>query len=207
VIGIPAIFLDRDGVINENRADHVTRWDDFRPVRSALSGLRMLNALGLPIYVVTNQGIVGKGQISADDLAAIHAHMVALVERHGGRIDGVYACPHRADDDCACRKPRPGMFLQAAREHDLDLSRSYYVGDALTDVAAGQAAGCTTILVQTGRGLTQTLRAQAQTYSGYYVAHDLPHVARFIAHHRALQQGRARALPSLRFMMQGVKSM
>lgn len=203
----PAIFLDRDGVINENRPDHVTRWSEFNPIPGALPGLRKLGLLGLPIYVVTNQGIVGKGVIGADALASIHDRMAALVERHGGRIDGVYACLHRADDGCTCRKPLPGLFLQAARDHDLDLSRSYYVGDALTDVAAGQAAGCLPILVRTGRGRTQTLRAQAQDYSGYYVADDLQHVARFIAHHQRTQTSRMHPLSALRFMVRGMGSL
>ncbi len=202
----PAIFLDRDGVINENRADHVTAWEHFVPVPGALAGLRSLAGLDLPIFVVTNQAIVGRGQLSAAALDALHARMCDLVARHGGKIAQVYACTHRVEERCGCRKPAPGMFLQAAREHDVDLARSYYVGDALTDVAAGQAAGCTTVLVRSGRGLTQLLREQARAYSGYYVARDLPHAARFIAHDRARGAGRPSLISRLRLAVNNVQS-
>jgi D-glycero-D-manno-heptose 1,7-bisphosphate phosphatase len=201
----PAIFLDRDGVINENRADHVTAWDDFAPVPGALTGLRMLAALGLPVVIVTNQGIVGRGEITVAELDALHARMRNLVSRHGGRITQVYVCPHNAQDRCDCRKPAPGMFHRAAGEHNIDLAASYYVGDALTDVAAGQAAGCTTVLVRSGRGLTQLLRQQAQAYSGYYVARDLSHAARFIAHDRARRIGRPSLVSTMRLAVNSVQ--
>ena len=156
--------------------------------------------------MVTNQAIVGRGQLSAAALDALHARMCDLVARHGGKIAQVYACTHRVEERCGCRKPAPGMFLQAAREHDVDLARSYYVGDALTDVAAGQAAGCTTVLVRSGRGLTQLLREQARAYSGYYVARDLPHAARFIAHDRARGAGRPSLISRLRLAVNNVQS-
>ena len=201
----PAIFLDRDGVINENRADHVTTWADFVPVHGALAGVRALSRLGLPIFVVTNQAIVGRGIITAEALDDLHARMRRLISAHGGQISGVYACPHRPEDDCGCRKPRPGLFRRAAHEHGLDLSQSYYVGDALTDVAAGQVAGCTTVVVRTGRGLAQILCQQAQPYSGYYVARDLLHAARFIAHDRARRAGRSHLVSTLRLALHDVE--
>jgi D-glycero-D-manno-heptose 1,7-bisphosphate phosphatase len=202
----PAIFLDRDGVINENRADHVTAWDDFVLVRGALAGLRVLSDLHMPTFVVTNQAIVGRGVITPEALEALHARMCTLLAGHGGRITAVYACPHRPADRCACRKPRPGLFFQAAHEHGLDLSGSYYIGDALTDVAAGQAAGCTTVVVCTGRGRTQMLRPEAQPYSGYYVARDLWHAARFIAEDRKRRAGRSpRLLSAMRLALCNVQ--
>lgn len=194
----PAIFLDRDGVINENRADHVLRWEDFAPVRGALSGLRQLAGLGLPIFVVTNQAAVARGDITGAGLDLLHARMARLVAAHGGRIDGVYYCPHTAHDNCDCRKPLPGLFHQAARAHGLSLGDSYYVGDALTDIAAGQAAKCRTTLVQTGRGMVQLLQQQARSYSGYDVARDLTHAARVIKAEEARRAGRPRTLMGLR---------
>jgi len=182
----PAIFLDRDGVINENRVDHVLRWDDFAPIPGALDALRRLSRLGLPIFVVTNQAVVGRGALTPAALDEIHARMGALAARHGGRITHVYACPHRPEERCPCRKPRPGLFLRAAWERGLDLTRSYYVGDALSDIAAGQAAGCVTIAVQTGRGRTQLALPEARRYSGYHLARDLADAARFIGRHHAL---------------------
>lgn len=201
----PAIFLDRDGVINENRADHVTRWDDFVPVPGALGGVRALSGLGLPIFVVTNQAIVGRGVITAEALDALHTRMCKLIADHGGRVSGVYVCPHRPEDNCNCRKPRPDLFVRAAHEHGLDLGQSYFIGDALTDVAAGQAAGCTTVVVRTGRGLAQILCPQAQPYSGYYVARDLLHAAQFIAHDQARKTGRPRLFSALRLALHDVQ--
>jgi D-glycero-D-manno-heptose 1,7-bisphosphate phosphatase len=201
----PAIFLDRDGVINENRADHVTSWAEFALVPGALAGLRALTALGLPLVVVTNQAIVGRGQITAEALNDLHASMRTLLAQHGCPITAVYACPHRPEDGCGCRKPQPGLLFRAAREHNLDLGSSYYVGDALTDIAAGQAAGCTTVVVRTGRGLSQTLREQARSYSGYYVAHNLRDAARCIAHDRAQRMGRDNLFSTMRLALHGVR--
>ena len=201
----PAIFVDRDGVINENRVDHVTTWDDFVPIPGALAGLRALSSLGLPIFVVTNQAIVGRGVITARALDALHGRMCALVAGHGGHITGVYVCPHRPEDHCGCRKPQPGLFLQAVREHNLDLGQSYYIGDALTDVAAGQAVGCTTVLVCTGRGLTQVVHQQAQPYTAYYVARNLKHAAQFIAHDRARRTGHGSLLSTIRLALDNVR--
>ena len=193
----PAIFLDRDGVINENRADHVMAWDQFVFVRGALAGLRTLAALDVPVIVVTNQAVVGRGDLPAETLQALHDRMCRLIERHGGRITAVYVCSHRPEDGCACRKPLPGLFVEAARDHDLDLASSYFIGDALTDIAAGQAAGCTTVLVRTGRGLAQMFSPHAQPFSGFYVARDLPRAARFIVRDLAHKQGRERHLFAL----------
>jgi D-glycero-D-manno-heptose 1,7-bisphosphate phosphatase len=158
-MGIRAIFLDRDGVICENRSDHVKNWGEFRFLPGAQNGLAALGRLGLPIIVVTNQAIIGRGMVPASVVDDIHQRMVAGVEANGGRIDRVVYCPHRPEDRCACRKPEPGMLLQVADEMDIDLSQSYLVGDAATDLIAGQLVGCRSFLVLTGRGLQQLLSA------------------------------------------------
>lgn len=149
------IFLDRDGVINENRADHVKCWREFAFLPGALEALRLLSERHYRIFIVTNQAAVNRGQLSPATLDDIHARMIAAAEAHGARIAGLRSCPHRDDEACACRKPRPGMLLSLAAERQIDLSQSYFIGDAITDVAAGHAAGCRTILVRTGRGLEQ----------------------------------------------------
>ncbi len=158
-MGIRAIFLDRDGVICENRSDHVKSWDEFRFLPGAQNGLAALGRLGLPIIVVTNQAIVGREMVPASVVDDIHRRMVAAVEASGGCIDRVVYCPHRPEDGCTCRKPGPGMLLQVADEMDIDLSQSYLVGDAATDLIAGQLVGCRIFLVLTGRGLQQLLPA------------------------------------------------
>jgi len=154
-----AIFLDRDGVICENRSDHVKSWDEFQFLPGAKDSLAALSRLGLPIIVVTNQAIVGRGMVPASMVDDIHRRMVAEVEAYGGRIDRVVYCPHRPEDRCGCRKPEPGMLWQTADEMGIDLTQSYLVGDAATDLMAGQRVGCRLIMVLTGRGLQQLLPA------------------------------------------------
>lgn len=157
MIDMRAIFLDRDGVICENRPDHVKSWDEFRFLPGAKDSLAALSRLGLPMVVVTNQAIVGRGMVPAGVVDDIHRRMVAEIEAHGGRIDRVVYCPHRPEGRCGCRKPEPGMLLQMADEMSIDLSRSYMVGDAATDLVAAQQVGCQPFLVLTGRGLQQLL--------------------------------------------------
>ncbi|HEX2907701.1 MAG TPA: D-glycero-beta-D-manno-heptose 1,7-bisphosphate 7-phosphatase [Phototrophicaceae bacterium] len=147
-----AIFLDRDGVINQNRIDHVKSWDEFEFVPGALESIRALTETGLPIFVVTNQAVINRGMVSIETLDGIHNRMQAEVRRAGGCITKVYHCPHDNHEACTCRKPEPGMLQHAAQEFNIDLRQSYMVGDAWTDVAAGVAVGARSILVLTGRG-------------------------------------------------------
>lgn len=147
-----AIFLDRDGVINENLPDHVRTWADFRFLPGALDALRALTALGFPMFIVTNQAAIGRRLVSQARIETIHRRMLAEIRRAGGEIAEILYCPHEPNAGCRCRKPAPGMLLSAAARFGLDLERSVLVGDAATDLLAGQSVGCRTILVQTGRG-------------------------------------------------------
>jgi D-glycero-D-manno-heptose 1,7-bisphosphate phosphatase len=147
-----AIFLDRDGVINENRVDHVKSWDEFSFIPGALESIRRLTDTGLPIFVVTNQAAVNRGLMTVDTLNDIHNRMKEAVCQAGGKITHVYHCPHDNHEDCDCRKPKPGMLQQAAEDFNIDLSKSFLVGDAWTDVAAGVTVGARGILLMTGRG-------------------------------------------------------
>src|SRR5579883_3144754 len=126
-----AVFLDRDGVINENRADYILHPDEVEFVPRVLRGLALLAAAHLPCYVVTNQAAVGRGLLSEAGLAAIHERIAAEAQKAGARLAGFYHCPHRADERCRCRKPRIGLFEQAAAEHGITLERSYYIGGGL----------------------------------------------------------------------------
>lgn len=149
----PAILLDRDGVININRPDHVKCWSEFRFVPGALSALIVLSRLDLPIAIVSNQAIVSRGLISERQLDIIHERMLSVIQAASARVDQIFYCPHDAHEKCNCRKPEPGLLLNAAESLDLDLSNSVFVGDAFTDVQAGKRANCKTVLVLTGRGL------------------------------------------------------
>ncbi len=158
----PAIFLDRDGVIIENRANYVRTWKDVVFYEQALEALRRLRDTPYAVVIVTNQSAVGRGILTREQADEINRKVVAHIRSAGGRIDAAYLCPHAPDAGCACRKPHPGMLLQAAKELSLDLTHSWMVGDALTDIQAGQAAGVGhTVLVRTGRGRAQLPLVQA----------------------------------------------
>lgn len=145
----PAVFFDRDGTLMEE----VSYCRDPREVRvfagaaAAVAGLRRA---GYKIFVATNQAGIGRGLMTADDYRAVHAEF--LRQLGADLLAGVYYCPHAPAAGCACRKPQPGMVHAAARDHALDLSRSWFVGDKESDIGCGRAAGLRTILVQTGYG-------------------------------------------------------
>jgi D-glycero-D-manno-heptose 1,7-bisphosphate phosphatase len=172
-----AVFLDRDGVICKNRADYVKSWDEFLFLPGAKQGIATLSKLNIPIVVVTNQSAIGRGIMSAEEVAKIHRGMTAEIAAAGGRIDKILFCPHRPDEGCNCRKPEPGMLLQAAQELNIDLQRSFMVGDALTDLMAGQRVGCFNFLVMTGRGLQQVPQAMQALPNGFTVTRNLAEAA------------------------------
>lgn len=174
-----ALFLDRDGVINENLPTHVTSWAEFQFIPRALDALRLLAGMEYRIIVITNQAIINRGIVSRATVDEINARMVDEVHRQGGRIDAVLYCPHRQDEACACRKPMPGMVLHAATRWRLDLTQSVLIGDALTDMGVGQAVGCQSILVRTGRGREQLAR-QAEAPRTFRVMRDLLSAARWL---------------------------
>jgi histidinol-phosphate phosphatase family protein len=163
-----AIFLDRDGVICENRTDHVKSWQEFKFLPEVKETLARLSRLGWPIIVITNQAAIGRGLVTTEMVEIIHQNMLAEVAAQGGRIDRIFYCPHRPEDDCDCRKPKAGMLLQAAAELNLDLTGSYLIGDAASDMQAGQQVGCRNILVLTGRGKEQLLAA-VRSPGGYFL--------------------------------------
>lgn len=140
--GSPAVFLDRDGVINRRRDDHVKSWGEFEFLPGVLSSLSKLRQVRARVVVITNQAAVGRGLLSAEDLATIHQRMADAVRVAGGQIERVYACPHRPQAGCACRKPGTELFVRASHELGIDLQNSVMIGDADTDVQAASAAGC-----------------------------------------------------------------
>jgi len=156
----PAAFIDRDGVVNVER-HHVYRIEDFELLPGVIDGLRRLAAHGYALVVVTNQAGIAKGLYGEPDYERLTAHMRGLLAAQGVQLAGVYHCPHHPHGtvpaytrSCACRKPAPGMLLQAAAELALDLPRSVLVGDKPSDTAAGRAAGVAcTVLVESGHAL------------------------------------------------------
>ncbi|MBI5604261.1 MAG: D-glycero-beta-D-manno-heptose 1,7-bisphosphate 7-phosphatase [Deltaproteobacteria bacterium] len=147
-----AIFLDRDGVINEDQEDYVKSWEEFRFIKGVRKALKEIHQAGVPVVVITNQSIIGRGMVTEAELSGIHDRMLKGVKRAGGNILKIYYCPHHPDAHCSCRKPRIGLLKRAARELDIDLKNSVFIGDTLKDMQAGNRAGCRTLLVQTGQG-------------------------------------------------------
>ena len=156
-----AVFLDRDGVINENRPNYVRTVEDLELLPNAISAVKKLSDSNFAIVIVTNQSGVGRKIIPLQAANAVNDAVVAAIEAGGGRVDGVYLCPHHPKTGCDCRKPQPGMLHQAAADLDLDLEHSYMVGDAASDVAAATAANVTGMLVLTGRGKPQQKQLNA----------------------------------------------
>ena len=125
------IFLDRDGVINENRADYVKSWDEFRFLPGSREAIAKLTQAGHRIVVCSNQAGVAKGVISIETVEDMHARMLAEIRGAGGVIEKVYYCPHGKEESCDCRKPRPGQLLRASRELGLDRVTPFSLGIAL----------------------------------------------------------------------------
>lgn len=159
-----AVFLDRDGVINRCRSDHVKSWAEFEFLPGALPALAQLRRMGSRVVVITNQAAVGRGLLASDELTRIHEHMTIAVQAAGGRIDRVYVCPHLPDSGCGCRKPGPGLFVQASVELQISLAASFMVGDSESDVLAARSAGCFPILIT---------RDGAGSHAGLAIADDL----------------------------------
>ncbi|MFA5891002.1 MAG: D-glycero-beta-D-manno-heptose 1,7-bisphosphate 7-phosphatase [Actinomycetota bacterium] len=190
----PAIFLDRDGVICENRPDHVKSWSEFVFIPGSVEALASLTRAKRRVFVVTNQSAIGRAMMTRRTLDDIHERMLDVVEGSGARIEAILVCPHHPDDKCECRKPKPGLLRAAAAERGVDLEASFLVGDTGTDLRAGAAAGCRTILVRTGRG-AETIRDRSWgRRAPDFVADDLVDAAIWILAQEAIgRRARGRA--------------
>jgi D-glycero-D-manno-heptose 1,7-bisphosphate phosphatase len=153
-----AVFLDRDGTINVEK-EYLHKIEDFAFIPGAPEAIKRLKDAGLLVIVVSNQSGIGRGYFDEQAVETLHEHIQAELAAYGTSIDAFYFCPHHPDKgvgeykiSCDCRKGSPGMLLQAAEEHDIDLSKSFMIGDKLADIEAGERAGCQSILVLTGYG-------------------------------------------------------
>jgi len=164
-----AIFLDRDGVLLEERG-YVTRVSELSVLPGAYEAVRALHRLGLLVIVATNQSAVARGMLSCDELDALHAELLERFSSEGAPLDGIYACPHHPEAmvaelrrSCECRKPAPGLILQAARDLGLALDfSSYFAGDQWSDLECARAAGVSAVLVRTGKGAALEARARLE---------------------------------------------
>jgi D-glycero-D-manno-heptose 1,7-bisphosphate phosphatase len=164
----PAVFLDRDGTINIEK-QYLFRVEDLELLPGAAEGIALLCRAGYRIIVASNQSGIGRGYYTEDDVQHLHRHLDQILNQYGAWVDAYYYCPHHPEQaigefrtECDCRKPLPGMLLQAAADLEVELASSFMVGDKLVDVHAGRAAGCIPILVRTGYGAAEETKLTVQ---------------------------------------------
>jgi D-glycero-D-manno-heptose 1,7-bisphosphate phosphatase len=189
---IKAVFLDRDGVINQKPPEglYVTRWEDFHILPGVVEAVDLLNRAGFAVIVVTNQRCIAKGLMTIADLEKMHQRMTETLARDGAKVDAVYYCPHEMEPPCNCRKPAPGMLLEAARSHGIDLSGSWMIGDSEIDVEAGRNAGCKTIrLVDSTSTATDKVSNPGESIPADIVAPSLLDAIHQILHWEAAAVG------------------
>ncbi len=155
------VLLDRDGVINEKppQADYVKNWGEFKFLPGAIEAIKLLTDNSHQIYLISNQPGIIRGKMTLEDLEDIHKNLRLELEKHGAKIDGIYTCLHNWDDGCECRKPKPGMLFQAARENKFDLIKAIFIGDDERDASAGEAADCRTILIDSENNLLKVVKS------------------------------------------------
>ncbi len=180
------IFLDRDGTINEE-AEFLSSPADVRLIPGAAEAIHEANELGVKVVIVTNQSGIARGLLTEEQLESIHEKLIGLLLESAATIDAIYFCPHHPDfgepryrKECDCRKPRTGMLVQAAREHNIDLKHSFVIGDKLIDMQTGNNAGATTILVLTGYGKRELGLCDRDHARIDYVAEDLRDAIRYV---------------------------
>lgn len=176
------VFLDRDGTINIEKS-YLHKWEDFEFEKNAIAGLIKLKDMGFEFIVVTNQSGIARGYYTEEDLILLNSKMTEKLKEYDINILDCYYCPHHPEKgvgeykiDCSCRKPEPGMLLKGIDKYDVDLKKSYIVGDKLSDLEAGERVGIKSILVKTGYGKNIVEKCQGK----YDVAEDLLDVAKII---------------------------
>jgi D-glycero-D-manno-heptose 1,7-bisphosphate phosphatase len=173
-ISRPAVFLDRDGTINAERG-YLRVPEEVALLPTVCKALSLLNSLNIPTIVITNQSALGRGLMNWDEFDSVSATLWRALQQCDVHYDALYYCPHAPDSTspCACRKPRPGLFLKAAVDFNLDLASSYMIGDKQSDLDAGYAAGCHTVLVRTGFGEKTYKALTPQAQQPDYIASTL----------------------------------
>ena len=191
------IILGRDGILNEFREDHIKAPEEWVAVPGALEAVSRLNHAGWHAVVSTNQSGIGRGMIDMAAVNAVHAHMLRCLQALGGRIDAVFFCPHRPEDECDCRKPLPGMALDIGRRYGVDLRQVPMVGDTLRDLQAAQAAGCEPHLVRSGRAAALSAAEVAGLIAqvpGTFVHQDLGELATHLLEREHVRDSQSGAL-------------
>ena len=152
-----AIFLDRDGVINQERKDYVKKLDEFIILDKTSDAINIIKNHGFLVIIITNQSPINRKLLSVETLNKIHEKLQSYLERYDTSFDGVYFCPHTPSENCECRKPKPGLILQAVIDFQIDLSESYMIGNSETDIHAAKNAGCKGILLKKDQTLLEVV--------------------------------------------------
>jgi len=175
------VFLDRDGVINKDSPNYVKSWAEFDFLPGSIDAIRLLTENGYFVVIITNQSIINRKMASMDDLEFMHSMMKKAVKEAGGEIKDIFFCPHKPEDGCKCRKPEPGLILQARNKYGIDVSNSVMVGDSAKDIECAKRAGCRyAILVKTGNFKEAVSLLKEKKIYPDHIARDLYEAAGWI---------------------------
>jgi len=152
-----AIFLDRDGVINQERKDYVKKLDEFKILDKTSDAINIIKSHGFLVIIITNQSAINRKLVSVETLNKIHEKLQSYLEKYDTSFDQVYFCPHMPSENCECRKPKPGLIIQAVTDFKIDLSQSYMIGNSETDLQAARNAGCNGILLKKNQTLLEVI--------------------------------------------------
>ena len=155
-----AVFLDRDGVINEKRDDHVKNISEFKIFSGVGDAIKLLRDKGYLVIIITNQSAIGRKIISEKKLEEIHTELKNYLNQHDTYVESIYYCPHTPEENCSCRKPKPGLLIKATNDFGINLEESYFIGDSESDLNAAKEAICKGILLENDQTLLEIVQNQ-----------------------------------------------
>ncbi len=180
------VFIDRDGVINQDSRAYIKSWSEFKFLPRSLRALKKLTQPNFQSYLITNQSAINRQMITPEKLTHIHRNMMAEIVAAGGRIDDIFFCPHLPVEGCNCRKPKPGLIYSAQKKYDIHLAGSYMIGDSAKDIACARQAGCGfALLVKTGNYATAINELSTAGIHSDYNASDLYDAVNWVIAHSA----------------------
>jgi len=175
------LFIDRDGVINKDSPEYIKSWSEFEFLPRSLDAIRLLTQQGFDVILITNQSAIHRHLVSKKNLEYMHANMISVIEEYGGKLKDIFYCPHIPDDQCKCRKPKPGLIMQAQQKYRIDVKKTMMIGDSLKDMECARNAGCGgSILVRTGNGKVAEQALKEKNIVPTYVLDDLYEAALII---------------------------
>ena len=160
----PAIFLDRDGVINQERKDYVKNLNEFKIFSGVAEAIDLLRKKNFLIIIITNQSAINRKLLDINTLENIHIFFQEYLKKNNTSVDAIYYCPHLPEENCSCRKPKPGLILNAAKDLKIDLKKSWMIGDSQKDIEAASNAGCNSILLKSNQNLLDVIKEFINTF-------------------------------------------